>query len=105
MFLRVFIFINVLFSANAMAAVGKGHVSGKITNITSISSGLLVRINANEVPEHCTSGRVWMQIKQENTAMTSLTLTAWTLKRGVTVYTSADSSGYCRVIQVDPYEN
>ena len=62
----MFTFISVLFTANAMAAVGKGHVSGKITNITSISSGLLVRINANEVPEHCTSGRVWMLIKQEN---------------------------------------
>ena len=105
MLLRVFTFISVLFSINAIAAVGKGHVSGKITNITSISSGLLVRINANEVPEHCTSGRVWMLIKQESTAMTSLTLTAWTLKRGVTVYTSADNDGYCQVIQVDPYES
>ncbi|NMR28054.1 hypothetical protein HH219_21460 [Pseudoalteromonas sp. NEC-BIFX-2020_015] len=47
MFLRVFIFISVFLSANAIAAIGKGHVSGKITNITSISSGLLVRINAN----------------------------------------------------------
>lgn len=105
MLFRVFILISVLFSTCAIAAIGKGHVSGKITNITSISSGLLVRINENEVPEHCTSGRVWMQIKQENTAMTSLTLTAWTLKRGVTVYTSADSSGYCKVIQVDPHES
>lgn len=57
MLLRVFTFISVLFTANAMAAVGKGHVSGKITNIISISSGLLVRMNTNEVPEHCTSGR------------------------------------------------
>ncbi|SFT59293.1 hypothetical protein SAMN04487870_0968 [Pseudoalteromonas sp. DSM 26666] len=54
MLLRVFVFISVLFSADAIAiavavaVVGKGHVSGKITNITSISSGLLVRINANE---------------------------------------------------------
>ena len=48
MLLRVFTFISVLFSANAIAAIGKGHVSGKITNIISISSGLHVRINANE---------------------------------------------------------
>lgn len=41
MLLRVFVFISVLFFADAIAAVGKGHVSGKITNITSISSGLL----------------------------------------------------------------
>lgn len=105
MLLRVFTFIGVLFSADAIAAVGKGHASGKITNMTSISSGLLVRINANEVPEHCTSGRVWMEIKQEKSAMTALTLTAWTLGRGVTVYTEANSSGYCQVTQVDPYES
>ena len=48
MLLRVFVFISVLFSADAIAIFGKGHVSGKITNITSISSGLLVCINANE---------------------------------------------------------
>ena len=46
-----------------------------------------------------------MLIKQENTAMASLRLIAWTLKRGVTVYTSADNDGYCRVIQVDPHES
>ena len=34
MLLRVFTFISVLFTANAIAAVGKGHVSGNITNIT-----------------------------------------------------------------------
>ena len=49
MLLRVFIFISVFLSANAIAAVGKGHVSGQITNITSISSGLLVRINAHRL--------------------------------------------------------
>ena len=49
MTLRILFLISVLFYADAMAAVGKGHVSGKITNITSISSGLLVRINAHRL--------------------------------------------------------
>lgn len=41
MFLRVFIFINVLFSANAMAAVGKGHVSGKSRILPVLVQGYL----------------------------------------------------------------
>lgn len=50
------VFISVLFSANAIAAICKCFVSGKTTNITSIISGILERINANKVPEYRTSG-------------------------------------------------
>ena len=40
MLLRVFIFISVFLSANAIAAVGKGHVSGKrkIIGVRSLAS-------------------------------------------------------------------
>jgi hypothetical protein len=55
---RVFIFISIFLSANAIAAVGKGDVSEEITNITSIISGILKRINANKAPEYRTRGRV-----------------------------------------------
>ncbi len=97
--------LGMMFSASSHAAIGPGHVSGKITNITSISSGLLIRVGANEVPESCDSGRVWMAISQNKTAMTSLTLTAWTLGRAVTVYTAPTSTGYCQIHQVDPNES
>ena len=95
----------VLCSPNTYAAVGAGHVSGKITNITSVESGVLVRIEANEVPQNCTSGEAWMEIKQSKTAIISLTLASWTLGRGVTVYTTAASTGLCQVTQVDPFES
>ena len=95
----------IIWSSYSYSAVGAGHVSGKITNITSIDGGILVRIGNNETPENCTSSNVWMEIKQEKTAMVSLTLAAWTLGRNVVVYTSPASSGYCQVNQVDPTES
>ncbi len=87
------------------ADVGAGHVSGKITNITSITGGILVRIGANEVPQNCTSGLFWMQISEDKKSIISLTITAWTLRRDVSVYTSPASTGYCQVHQVDPAES
>jgi len=95
-----FIFLPTL----SHSLIGPGHVSGKITNITSIKTGLLLRIEANEVPESCTSGQAWMEIKQTDTTLISMTLTAWTLGRSVDVYTSPASSGYCQVWQLDPSE-
>ena len=100
---RITLIIAMLFfSFSANSTIGDGHVSGKITNITSVGSGLLVRIGANEVPRNCTSGAVWMEIKQANTAMISLTLTAWTLGKNVDVYVSPATNGYCQVWQLDP---
>lgn len=90
-------------SAVAQAAVGSGHVSGNITNITSVTSGILVRIGSNEVSENCTSGHVWMKIDQNYTAMISMTITAWTLGKGVTVYTAPTADTYCKITQVDPH--
>jgi hypothetical protein len=89
-------------TALANAAVGPGHVVGNISNITSVNGGLLVRIGATEVPQNCTSGRVWMFIPQEQTAITSLTLMSWTMGKQVVVYTAPTSTGYCLVTQVDP---
>ncbi len=94
------LFILIL-SIKSYAVVGPTTVTGKITNITSINSGILVRIAADEVPESCTTTTKWMEIKQEKTAMISLTLAAWTLNKEVTVYASG-SSGYCQVNQVHP---
>lgn len=89
----------------SFAFVGAGHVSGNISNITSVTAGILVRIGANEVPENCTSGKFWMLISEDKKSIVSLTITAWTLGRTVTVYTSPTSTGYCQVHQVDPAES
>ena len=87
------------------AEIGPNHVVGKISNITSIESGILVRLGENETPENCTSSLVWMEIAQHKTAMTSLILATWALGRDVVIYTAPSSSGYCQVTQVDPNES
>ena len=91
-------------SLTTHAAIGAGSVSGKITNISSITQGLLVKIEGNEVPQNCTSGNTWMQVSEDNQAMISMLITAWTLDRNVTMYTSPASTGYCQVWQIDPHE-
>jgi len=83
---RILTLLIIFFSTYSYSSVGPTHVVGKITNITSISNGILVRVGANETPA-------------------SLTITAWTLGRYVVVYTSPASSGYCQVTQVDPHES
>jgi hypothetical protein len=90
---------------HAFSAIGSGHVVGKISNLTSVTSGILVRIGANEVPQNCTSGRAWMLIPEDNKSIISVTITAWTLGRGVVVYTAPSATGNCKVIQVDPNES
>jgi len=96
---------SFLFTTYCYTEIGPGHVVGEITNITSIESGILVRIGENETPGNCTSSLVWMEIAQQKTAMTSLILTTWALGRSVVIYTAPSSSGYCQVTQVDPNES
>ena len=97
----ILVILSTILSLQTIAAVGPVQVTGKITNITSINSGILIRIAADEVPESCTTPTKWMEIKQEKTGMVSLTLAAWTLGKTVTVYASG-SIGYCQVSQVAP---
>lgn len=95
------------FSTSSHAVVGPNYVRGKITNLTSIPLGLLVRINADEKPENCASAQpAWMLVEQKNVAMNSVLLTAWTLGRRVDILTRPYSgAGYCIVTQVNPAES
>ncbi|ABD82503.1 hypothetical protein [Saccharophagus degradans] len=99
----------LLLSTVSFATSGPSYVTGKIVNVTSLSSGLLIRIGESssnpEVPHNCTSGYFWMLVKQEHTTMTSLVLTSWAMGRSATVYTSPAASGYCQVTQFDPAES
>ncbi|MEY8213228.1 MAG: hypothetical protein RPR97_01955 [Colwellia sp.] len=102
--LKSLIFVLFCFSPFSFGAVvGAGHVNGSITNITSIKSGILISIEG-EVPQNCTSGNSWMEIKQEDTAMISMALTAWALGKTATIYTDSTASGFCRINQFDPSE-
>lgn len=96
-------------SAVCLAYSGPSYVTGEIINVTSLSSGLLIRIggaaSVPEVPQNCTSGHYWMFVKQDHTAMISLVLASWAMGKSATVYTSPESEGYCQVTQFDPAEN
>lgn len=94
-----------LFASGSFAAIGNGYVSGEITNITSVRAGLLVKIENGEVARTCQGGKSWMQVKQEDTAIISMLITSWTLKRKITVYTDPTNTGYCQVNQIDPNES
>ena len=63
-----------------------------------------MKIEGNEVPQNCTSGNTWMRISEDNQAMMSMLITAWTLGRNVAAYTKPASTGYCEVSQIDPDE-
>lgn len=92
----------IMISQLTFSAVGASHVSGEITNITSVREGLLIRIGNNEVPENCTSGNAWMLIEQQHATMITTAITAWTLGKTADVYTLPASTGMCKVVQVDP---
>lgn len=101
----ILLIATLFFWTSSFGYVGPDYVGGPITNITSIGSGILIRVGNDEVPQNCTSGYVWMLIPQANTSMTALVLAAWSLKREVHLYTSASSSGYCQINQFDPAES
>lgn len=96
--------VGIAYPARAGTAYAS-FVVGKMTNITSIPSGLMVIMDAGP-PTNCgtSASYGWMLIPQENQAMTALALSYWLAgKRDVTIYTNANSgTGYCIVGQMDP---
>ena len=89
---------------NAQSA--ENYITGKVYDITSISSGLLIRVEGNQVPGACVdlNPHGWMLIPEEFKTMTSVALTMWTTeKRQATIYVSGAVGSYCRVTQYDPH--
>ena len=83
-------------------------VSGKITNITTIKEGLLIRIRNGEVPRAClSSDKKWMIVEQSDTTMVAVAMTAWTMGRNATLHSDGTTStdNYCIINQIDPSEN
>lgn len=80
------------------------YINGTVTDITSLSSGLLIRVNGSEKPSQCTQTSAWMLVPEENATMVSVVLAAYfSGKRDAVVYVDIASTGkYCKVIQYDP---
>lgn len=104
MFFRyVLYFVFIVFSGSSTSA--DYYQSGKITNLTAVNKGLMIMMDKG-LPSKCEGAPyVWMLIKQEHTALTSLILTLWTTRKNQgTVYVSGreNGTGYCIVSQFDP---
>jgi len=82
----------------------EGYLSGRITDVTSGSTGLLVRLETG-VPGNCTGVSYgWMLIPESNKTMIAVALLTWQNHSGATVYTNALSAGNCTINQFDPWD-
>lgn len=103
--MRFFLLLSILLNQYAFAA--ETHVSGNITSITSISEGLLIRLEEGNLPSVCKGTPFgWMLIPQSSKVILAVTLAGWyQKKRAVDVYVepySAGSGSFCKVTQVQP---
>lgn len=80
------------------------YLSGRIIDVTSGPSGLLVRLETG-VPGNCTGVSFgWMLISESNKTMIAAALLTWQNHSGATVYTNPLSAGNCTVNQFDPWD-
>jgi hypothetical protein len=96
--------VSVLVSPQVRAQTTYAH--GYITDVTATTGGILLRIN-NPRPEVCNgTPHLWMEVHKDDKALMSMALIMWTTGRkgGVFYVNPPTSGGYCRISQIDPYE-
>lgn len=101
--MKKILLLSVLLTQQVFA--DETYVSGNMTSITSISEGLLIRLEPGNLPTVCNGTPYgWMLIPQTSKVILTVTLAQWyQKKRAVEVYVEPYSgSGYCKVIQVQP---
>lgn len=94
----------ILALASTLANAADGYLSGTMVDITSVSNGLMVRLDTG-VPTNCTGTPYgWLTILETNKTMVALALLAWhSGNRVVTVYTNPTPPGsWCTINQFDP---
>jgi hypothetical protein len=97
---------SVALSASASCFAEDTYLSGTVTNLTSITSGILLKLDTG-LPTNCIgSPWGWMLIRAENRPMTALLLTMYASgRKRATVYTvGVTQTGYCEISQYDPEE-
>ena len=84
---------------------GPHYQSGNISNLTAEPEGIMIMLDSG-LPDNCKGSLYgWMQIKKEDTPISSVVLAAWASgKKAGTVYTDGipDNSAYCVINQFDP---
>ncbi|TVZ40851.1 hypothetical protein P886_0184 [Alteromonadaceae bacterium 2753L.S.0a.02] len=99
---RITAIIMLAFANYAYAA--DTYVTGTVTSITSISEGLLLRVNGNEKPSGCSQTSSWMLIPEDKSTMITVALAMYMAgNRSAVVYVNPSAGGsYCQIKQYDP---
>ncbi|MFW2013268.1 ABC transporter ATP-binding protein [Acinetobacter bereziniae] len=101
--MKKILLLTILLTQQVFAA--DTYVHGNMTSITSITEGLLIRLEEGNLPTVCTGTPYgWMLIPQSSKVILAVTLAQWyQKKRNVVVYVEPYSgNGFCRVSQVQP---
>ncbi|MDH2636491.1 ABC transporter ATP-binding protein [Acinetobacter nosocomialis] len=105
---KFLLYLMVIFSGIQTANAEQDYVSGNLTQITSITEGLLIKLEPGNLPEVCKNKTAfgWMLIPQARKTILAVTLSQWyQKKRSVVVYVDRDYStnpNFCTVQQIQP---
>lgn len=109
-FLFAMSFLGAMYLSNAQAQAASDYATGYVTRVTTTTDGILIALNSgNTIPTECTGTPYgWLIVEQQDTTMTSLVMGL--LLQGtlgsypMTLYATKgiDSTGFCRVTQVEP---
>jgi len=101
--IKKFLFVLCGLALASPAFSGPNWVSGNITQITSVSIGLMIMLDSG-LPDNCVGTPYgWMLIPDSAKSIVALTLLAKIYKSPVAVYTTGrDANGNCIVNQVQP---
>lgn len=105
---KIFIFLLSYLAIVQYTKAADTYVTGNITQITSITEGLLIKLEEGNLPNLCKNKTAfgWMLIPQSRKTIIAVTLSQWyQKKRNVTVYVDSDytnNKNYCTIKQVAP---
>jgi len=104
--MKKWIISTILAVSSLQTIAGDHYLSGKLSNIASSSSNLLIMMDKG-VPDNCAGVSYnWMRVKKEDTVMVSMVMSMWLSgKKDLTVYTSALTNGVCYIYSIDPVFN
>lgn len=102
--MKKIILLAILLTQQVFAA--ETYVSGRVSDITSITEGLLIRLETREVPRICENRNPWgyLIIPQARKTILATFLMNWARKKPhVTLYVDENqgSASYCTIKQID----
>ncbi|GAA5563477.1 ABC transporter ATP-binding protein [Acinetobacter seifertii] len=105
---KFLIYLTLIFTSIQIANAAQDYVIGNLTKMTSITEGLLIKLEPENLPDVCKNKTAygWMLIPQARKTIIAVTLSQWYQeKKAVVVYVDRDYStnpNFCTVQQVEP---